>query len=78
MSSYFALDDDRKRMAITQTASRIGLPVQTIEKDLWVSTIIIRQETQYNTEGWMRVQWCLHFCCGPGISCMIWHCGKLL
>ena len=40
MNSYFDLRDDQKKMVITQTANKIGLPVQAIEKDLWVSTIL--------------------------------------
>lgn len=40
MNSYFDLGDDQKRMVITQTANKIGLPVQAIEKDLWVTTIL--------------------------------------
>lgn len=40
MNSYFELRDDQKKMVITQTANKIGLPVQAIEKDLWVSTIL--------------------------------------
>lgn len=40
MNSYFELRDDQKKMVITQTANKIGLPVQAVEKDLWVSTIL--------------------------------------
>lgn len=40
MNSYFTLNDDQKKMVITQTANKIGLSVQAVEKDLWVTTIL--------------------------------------
>lgn len=39
-TNYFALTDNEKRAVIEQVANRIKLPVQAIEKDLWVTTIL--------------------------------------
>lgn len=40
MNDYFKLTDEQKRTVITQTANKIGLPVQAVEKDLWVTIIL--------------------------------------
>jgi len=37
---YFDLTDDQKRLVISQTANKVGLPVQAVEKDLWVTIIL--------------------------------------
>ena len=40
MNNFFALSDKDKAFIIQTTADKIGLPAQTIEKDLWASTIV--------------------------------------
>lgn len=40
MNNYFLLTTDQQKMVITQAANRTGLPVQAIEKDLWVTTML--------------------------------------
>lgn len=40
MNNYFSLTADQQIMVITQAANRTGLPVQAIEKDLWVTTLL--------------------------------------
>lgn len=40
MNNYFSLTTDQQIMVITQAANRTGLPVQAIEKDLWVTTML--------------------------------------
>jgi len=40
MNNYFNLSEEQKRMVISQTANKIGLPVQAVEKDLWVTIIL--------------------------------------
>lgn len=40
MSKFFELSTAQQRTIITQTSTRLGLPAQAIEKDLWVSTIL--------------------------------------
>ena len=40
MNSYFSLRPSQQRTLITQTAVRLGLPEQAVEKDLWVSIIL--------------------------------------
>jgi len=40
MNDYFKLTEEQQRMVITQTANKIGLPVQAVEKDLWVTVIL--------------------------------------
>lgn len=37
---YFELDDEGKKLFITQTAMRTGLPVIVVEKDLWVTIVL--------------------------------------
>jgi hypothetical protein len=36
-NKYFEIDDEGKRLFITQTAQKTGLPKEVIEKDLWVT-----------------------------------------
>ena len=40
MNSYFSPSASQQRTLITQTAVRLGLPEQAVEKDLWVSIIL--------------------------------------
>jgi len=40
MNSYFSLSPSQQRTLIIQTAVRLGLPEQAVEKDLWVSIIL--------------------------------------
>jgi len=40
MNKFFDLDDETKKVIITQTSLQRGLPVSVIEKDLWVTTIL--------------------------------------
>lgn len=39
MNKYFSLTNEQQITVIRQAANRTGLPVQAIEKDLWVTTI---------------------------------------
>lgn len=40
MNNYFSFTVEQQIMVITQAANRTGLPVQAIEKDLWVTTML--------------------------------------
>lgn len=40
MNNYFSLTADQQILVITQAANRTGLPVQAIEKDLWVTAML--------------------------------------
>lgn len=40
MNNYFELTAEYQKMVITQAANITGLPVQTIEKDLWVTAVL--------------------------------------
>lgn len=40
MNNFFTLSKSDQRQIIEQTALRINLPVQAIEKDIWVTTIL--------------------------------------
>lgn len=40
MNNYWELSDSKKRAILDQSAIRVGLPVESIEKDLWVTAII--------------------------------------
>ena len=40
MNSYFKLNAEQQRTVITQAAAKVNLPLQAIEKDLWVTTIL--------------------------------------
>ena len=38
--NYFNLTPEQQKTVITQTAARVGLPTQAVEKDLWVTTLL--------------------------------------
>ena len=40
MNDYFHLSPQQQQMVLTQAAGRTGLPVQAIEKDLWVTIVL--------------------------------------
>ncbi len=40
MNNYFNLSREQQKLLISQTAVKIGLPVQSVEKDLWVTVIL--------------------------------------
>lgn len=40
MNSFWEMNDAQKRTILGQAAIRVGLPVESIEKDLWVTAII--------------------------------------
>lgn len=40
MNNYFDLSDNDKRMLIKQTAERVNLNAEAVEKDLWRKTIL--------------------------------------
>lgn len=40
MSNYFQLTPAQQRTVITQIATKVALPLQSIEKDLWVTTVL--------------------------------------
>jgi len=40
MNDYYKLTEEQQRTIITQTANKIGLPEQAVEKDLWVTAIL--------------------------------------
>lgn len=42
MNNYFQLSTKQQRMVLSQAANRTGLPVQAVEKDLWV-TVVLQQ-----------------------------------
>ena len=37
---YFEIDDEGKKLFITQTALKTGLPAAVVEKDLWVTVVL--------------------------------------
>lgn len=39
-NDYFSLNAAQQRLVIEQTAAKLNLPVQAIEKDLWVTAIL--------------------------------------
>ena len=39
-NKYFEIDDEGKRLFITQTAMRSKLPAIVVEKDLWVTIVL--------------------------------------
>lgn len=39
-NNYFSLNPAQQRQVIEQTAAKLNLPVQAIEKDLWVTAIL--------------------------------------
>lgn len=40
MNNYWPLSDAQKRIVLQQTSIKIGLPVESVEKDLWVTAIL--------------------------------------
>ncbi|MFA6843539.1 MAG: nucleotidyl transferase AbiEii/AbiGii toxin family protein [Bacilli bacterium] len=40
MNNFFDLKKEQKQLIITQISNKMGLPVQAIEKDLWVTVIL--------------------------------------
>lgn len=40
MNNYFQLSTEQQQMVLTQAANKTGLPVQAVEKDLWVTTVL--------------------------------------
>jgi hypothetical protein len=40
MNNYFGLNTEQQKIIITQTAVKTNLPLQAIEKDLWVTTVL--------------------------------------
>lgn len=40
MNKYFELSKEQQQMVLTQAANRTGLPVQAVEKDLWVTVVL--------------------------------------
>lgn len=39
-NKYFEIDDEGKRLFITQTAMKTKLPAMVVEKDLWVTAVL--------------------------------------
>ena len=40
MNNYFQLSREQQQMVLTQAANKTGLPVQAVEKDLWVTVVL--------------------------------------
>ena len=40
MNNYWNLGDNPKRIVLEQTATKVGLPVESVEKDLWVTAVL--------------------------------------
>ena len=40
MNNYFKLTPEQQKTIITQTAVKVNLPLQAVEKDLWVTTVL--------------------------------------
>ena len=40
MNNYFQLSKEQQQMVLTQAANKTGLPVQAVEKDLWVTMVL--------------------------------------
>ena len=40
MNNYWNLSDNPKRIVLEQTATKVGLPVESVEKDLWVTAVL--------------------------------------
>lgn len=40
MNNYFNLSKEQQQMVVTQAANKTGLPVQAVEKDLWVTVVL--------------------------------------
>ena len=60
--NYFNLTPEQQKTVITQTAARVGLPMQAVEKDLWVTTLLqllftlpFAKEAVSNNELWETI-----------------------
>jgi BioD-like phosphotransacetylase family protein len=40
MNNYFELSKEQQQMVLIQAANKTGLPVQAVEKDLWVTVVL--------------------------------------
>lgn len=40
MNNYFQLSKEQQQIVLTQAANKTGLPVQSVEKDLWVTVLL--------------------------------------
>ena len=40
MNNYFELSKEQQQMVLIQAAHKTGLPVQAVEKDLWVTVVL--------------------------------------
>ena len=40
MNNYFQLSKEQQQMVLSQAANKAGLPVQAVEKDLWVTVVL--------------------------------------
>lgn len=40
MNNYFQLSKEQQQIVLTQAANKTGLPVQAVEKDLWVTVVL--------------------------------------
>lgn len=40
MNNYWNLSDGQKRTVLEQAAAKVGLPVESVEKDLWVTAVL--------------------------------------
>ena len=40
MNNYFQLSKEQQQMVLIQAANKTGLPVQAVEKDLWVTAVL--------------------------------------
>lgn len=40
MNNYFQLSKEQQQMVLTQAANKTGLPVQVVEKDVWVTAVL--------------------------------------
>lgn len=40
MNNYFQLSKEQQQVVLTQAANKTGLPVQAVEKDLWVTVVL--------------------------------------
>ncbi len=39
MNNYWNLSDGQKRIVLEQAAAKVGLPEESVEKDLWVTAV---------------------------------------
>ena len=40
MNKFFTLSPDQQRLLLSQTAAKVGIPQQAVEKDLWVTVVL--------------------------------------